>query len=275
MQQSKQYIFLIAFTFLAGFILVACASAPQFAVEPQEVALVVPEQPAEPQAELQQPAEPQAEPVTVVEVAALVETVSDEMVVEIEPVVTTSLVDWFQDRTLVEGAESTLVRMKHGVYATFSAVDLEPGEAYTLWWVIFNKPENCSNGECGVDDVFLVDEDGKRILADNGAPQRNVAGRAATSFSLLRATGTIVDEDGRAEFRAHLPVGDTTEANFGPGLLDAMTADVHLTARTHGPMIPGLLHEQLNTAWGGCPEGWPKSPCGNVQAAFHSQLERR
>jgi hypothetical protein len=108
---------------------------------------------------------------------ALSESDFDEMAVEIEPVVTTSLVDWFQDRTLVEGAESTLVRMKHGVYATFSAVDLEPGEAYTLWWVIFNKPENCSNGECGVDDVFLVDENGKRILADNGAPQRNVAGR--------------------------------------------------------------------------------------------------
>jgi hypothetical protein len=68
-------------------------------------------------------------------------------------------------------------------------------------------------------------------------------------------------------------VGDTTEANFGPGLLDSMTADVHLTARTHGPMIPGRLHEQLNTAWGGCPEGWPKSPCGNVQSAVYSQLE--
>ena len=188
---------------------------------------------------------------------------------EVEPIISTTFVQWVADYTAVEGATSSLTRMKHGLYMTFEATQLEPGEAYTVWWVIFDKPENCSDGACGVDDVFLVDEEDNFILTDEGARTFNLPGREATLFSEIRATGSIIDVDGTAEFRAHLPIGDGTEASFGTGLIDPMKAEVHLILRTHGAAIPGRIHEQMNTTWGGCPEGWPKTPCHNVQLSIH------
>lgn len=93
-------------------------------------------------------------------------------------------------------------------------------DALTLWWVIFNKSENCSDSKCSVDDVFLVDET-ETILKDaEGAPQPNEIGRAAAEISQLTATGTLVDQDGSAKFLARLSIGDINEAQFGPGLLN-------------------------------------------------------
>jgi hypothetical protein len=188
-------------------------------------------------------------------------------------VVSTTFIEKEGEGTVVEGAESTLVRMPHGLYMTFKTVDLTPGEAMTIWWAIFNKPENCSDHVCGIDDVFLVDEEGNRLKDEEGAARPNLPARAATEFSLLRATGSVIDVDGRAEFRAHLPIADTQEVYFGPGLLNVMGSEVHLVLRTHGPAIPGGLYEQLNTDWGGCPAGWPKDPCGDLQIAIHGAAE--
>ena len=58
----------------------------------------------------------------------------------VEPVVSTTFVEWEGERTVVEGATSSLTRMEHGLYMTFEAVSLEPGEAYTVWWAIFDAP---------------------------------------------------------------------------------------------------------------------------------------
>ena len=255
----KQNILVFTLIGLAAFSLAACGGATEPAPEPQEVAAVVPAQPTA----------PQAQPAVVVEPAVSAQPAVAEVQAEIEPVVSTTFVEWAPDGPMVEGAESTLVRMEHGFYATFSAVDLEPGDAYTMWWTIFNKPENCSDGECGENDAFIFDENGEPLLTDEGARKWNFPAHAATEFALGRATGTVVDTDGTAEFRAHLPLGDDTEFDFGPGLLNPFTAEVHLIIRTHSQMIPGLLHEQLNTPWGGCPEGWPKDPCKNVQLAIN------
>ena len=248
---------------LAAFSLAACAGAADSNPEPQQVVAVIPAEPAA----------PQAQPVAAVAEPAVVEPAVVEAQAEIEPVVSTTFVEWAPDGPLVEGAESSLVRMEHGLYATFSAVELEPGDAYTLWWVIFNKPENCSDGECGRNDAFMFDADGVQLLSDAGAPQWNFPAHAATEFSLGRASGSVVDVDGTAEFRAHLPVGDDTEFDFGPGLLDPFTPEVHLIIRTHSQMIPGKLSDQLNSPWGGCPEGWPKDPCKDVQIAIHGLPE--
>ena len=54
----------------------------------------------------------------------------------------------------------------------------------------------------------------------------------------------------------------------------ALMAEIHLIIRTHSQMIPGQLHEQLNSPWGGCPEGWPKDPCKDVQLAIHRPSEQ-
>jgi hypothetical protein len=143
-----------------------------------------------------------------------------------------------------------------------------PGDVVTIWWLIFNHPENCSES-CGLDDFAVVDEEGVRQYADDGSPLNNVMGQNATGFGQLRATGTIVDVDGSAEFRAHLFLGDDIEIDIGSGLLDALGSEVHLVARTHGPAIPGSIHDQMNTPWGGCPDSWPKDPCEDIQVAIH------
>lgn len=252
----KRYQQLIVMTCLlwVGLIAVACTS------------------PVESQAEAAAPVESlsQQQPLEIATLAPITEANTEPNAAPIEPIVNTTFVEWVGDETVVEGATSTLTRMEHGLYMTFDAVGLEPGEAYTAWWIIFNKPENCTDAECGLDDVFLMDENGDILLTEEGAEQFNLPGRQAIGFSLHRATGTVIDADGTAEFRAHLPVGDRTEVLFdGPGLLDPMKTEIHIAIRTHGPAIPGLLHEQMNTPWGGCPEGWPKTPCDETQFAIH------
>ncbi len=65
----------------------------------------------------------------------------------------------FADASVVEGASSTLARTKNGITATIQTDDLKAGNAYTLWWVIFNNPEKCEHAipgmsNCGEGDVF-------------------------------------------------------------------------------------------------------------------------
>jgi hypothetical protein len=269
----KQHILAFTVIGLIAISLVACAGVVVSAPEPQQVAAVVPAQPTA----------PQAQPAVVVEPAQSANPAVVETQEEVEPLVSTTFVNWVLDTPLrvdtpegpvVKEAESTLVRMEHGLYATFSAVELEPGDAFTMWWVIFNQPENCTDSKCGFDDVFSFDEMGDVIKTEVGARQWNFPAHAITGFALGRASGSVVDTNGTAEFRAHLPVGDAHEFDFGPGLLNPLTAEVHLIIRTHSQMIPGLLHEQLNTPWGGCPEGWPKDPCKDVQVAIRLPSEQ-
>jgi hypothetical protein len=84
---------------------------------------------------------------------------------------------------------------------------------------------------------------------------------------LLRADGLIVGNDGTAEFRGHLPVGDTTEAVAGPGLLDSMKAEVHAVLRDHMEPKSGMMSEMLNSMNGGCSEVFPGDPCFDPQFA--------
>lgn len=52
----------------------------------------------------------------------------------------------------VTGAFSTLDGTDEGM-ATKIRTRGNQGHALTLWYVIFNAPENCSDGVCGEDDV--------------------------------------------------------------------------------------------------------------------------
>lgn len=52
---------------------------------------------------------------------------------------------------------SRLLRNDNGVSFKINTAGIEPGTALTLWMVIFNKPENCTDGMCGEDDIFDAD----------------------------------------------------------------------------------------------------------------------
>jgi len=154
----------------------------------------------------------------------------------------------------------------------FNTVGLIPGDAVTVWWVIFNHPENCSDNDCGFNDIFEYDENHLLKLGETGLPIPYQPGRDATGWSLLGGGGHVVELDGSAEFHSHLPIGDVNEAIAGPGLLDPMKAEIHLVIRTHGPAIPNqTTHVQLNSDWGGCEKF--KDPCGDRQAAIFKLLE--
>jgi hypothetical protein len=167
---------------------------------------------------------------------------------------TTSPVYSFADSS-VKGT-STLVRNENGISATLHTSGLEANAAYTIWWVVFNLPENCS-APCNLDDLFI-----------NGDPALGMNWTAidAAQISLLWAAGHVTGSNGTGNFGASLAKGRVTgELLFGPGLIDARTAEIHLVARTHGSPIPGLIKEQIHTFGGGCEINY----CEDQQYSIH------
>jgi hypothetical protein len=57
---------------------------------------------------------------------------------------------------------------------------------------------------------------------------------AAAQPSVPHAAGRIIDDAGTARYGAHLRVGDTSGALFGPGLLGSRGAEVILVLPNHG-----------------------------------------
>ena len=155
---------------------------------------------------------------------------------------------------MLAGSTATLVRNDGGISTTVRTHGLEPGSAYTVWWVVFNSPAGCTPSEpghepeCGEDDIF----------------------RSEAQAAVLYAAGNVVGEDGRAGFGAHLSEGDTSGQIVGTssGLTNPREAEVHLVLRTHGRAVPGYVDDQVSTFNGGCNGGEPnEGQCKNVQAA--------
>lgn len=158
---------------------------------------------------------------------------------------------------------STLMRYDDAVDMTIHTTGLEPGHAYSVWWVIFNNPDACSD-ECNQDD-FPEGAPGGEVGAEPPDP--------AVEVSVLWATGVIVGSDGTADFSAHLQVGNPPGmVSFGPGLVDPMNAEIHLPVRSHGRAMVGHVAEQISTTQGLCEITKPdpgSSKCLDVQVAYH------
>lgn len=89
------------------------------------------------------------------------------------------------------------------------------------------------------------------------------------------AAGHVAGKSGKGNFSAHISVGEIFN--------NPLTAEVHLALRTHGPVQPEMMPDQIETIDGGCllPEiGFPSGPalypdsdivgyCANVQVAMH------
>lgn len=162
---------------------------------------------------------------------------------------------------------SLIVRQNDGVLALLRSADLTPGEAVTMWWVLFNAPEHCTDHECGDDDLTntaarpdILYADGK-IIRDSNA---NGASWRDAYFFAARAEGTA---DGS--------INPALLEMPALGLEDARRAEVHLVLRTHGPVVPALAHDMVTTFAGGC-TGFPASlgkggpnTCADIQFAVH------
>ena len=173
------------------------------------------------------------------------------------------------DASVIDATSSTLARTKNGITATLQTQELEAGDAYTLWWVIFNHPENCEYPipgitSCGEGDVFA------QPLGDTDV-----------KVSVQYAGGNIVGGTGRVDFGAYLQEGVTPDAPgqlvFGSGLIDSKKAEVHLVVRSHGRVFPPMEGTQLSTFGGACTaetdptDAGPEGPreCADVQFAAH------
>ena len=120
------------------------------------------------------------------------------------PVNSTSTVHRFADASEVDEAWSTLSRSNAGVVGTMHTSDLIPEDVVTLWWVVFNVPQNCSDA-CGDDDIFVVDENGALVIGENGA-ELNIEQIEAAQISVIGATGNVINENGEGHFSSTLSI---------------------------------------------------------------------
>ena len=150
------------------------------------------------------------------------------------------------------------------------AADDNRGEpvVVTMWWVIFNYPENCSDNSCGANDLVdapdLVDD--KKIKT-----------------SVVYGTGQVTDEEGRVMLVSSLyptdtdfggpgpaPFSDGLLRPFGKGLLNIAGAEIHLVMRSHGPVIDEHVDEQLTSLIdSGCQAKGGPNECRYILGAVH------
>ncbi|MBI2632012.1 hypothetical protein HYW75_03340 [Candidatus Pacearchaeota archaeon] len=169
----------------------------------------------------------------------------------------------FENGKVIRGGNSILKTSHSGASIVLHTTKLIPSSAVTLWWVIFNHPENCTHPEgnfrCGPNDL------------------ENLGGNSSIQSSVLYADGGIVRNNGDIDFQAFLPFNNTSGVLFGPGLINPTGADIHLVVRNHGLILPYIVKEQITTFGGGCNNapnntGIPgPNTCLDMQFAVHEQ----
>ena len=142
------------------------------------------------------------------------------------------------------GSEAVLERQRDCLQYSMTTTGLPPG-AYTNWWLIFNRPEECRDAPFGIP-----------CGATDAVPDTGVAA------SVFWATGGVVGIGGVGTFAGRTCIGGNlgTPASqhfFGPGLLDPQSAVVKLVVKYHGPGSDNseVLFSQTHTALGGCLKG--------------------
>lgn len=181
----------------------------------------------------------------------------------------TSTVDAINPILGVVTGTSTLHRSKNGITVNYKSTGLTPGYAYTMWWVIWNNPQECGiPGEC--------------IDSDFGNAE-------AVGVDVLFAAGHVVGKSGVGNFSGRLNTDDDSKSINEPfglppagGLHSGNTysAEVHLVLRSHGPAIPEMVNEQISSVGGGCeielgtfieiPD--EVGECGDIEFAIHSPV---
>ena len=160
--------------------------------------------------------------------------------------------------TFVLSGKSILTRYNNMVLVSIEAAGLEPGDAVTLWWVVWNNPQGCSDGICG-DDEFNPGNEGLLVAAE---------------AAVGNASGNVVKSNGTMEFGGVLRKNtmDDHQVVFGAGFsspylltVDPQDAEVHMVLQNHGQGRGGKkLREQLTYFEANC-----TPDCEDVQFSVH------
>lgn len=176
---------------------------------------------------------------------------------------------WFFDIENPVGS-AKLIRSPNGATAIFQTSGLPAGQAVTLWFIVFNNPDQCTETPCNVPmDLFTPGVDG----------------------DFHAGGGLVTGGSGNATFAGHLQVGDVSKSGrleLGLGgeapLMDPYGAEIVLAVHSHGPKLQGVqLKEQISTFSGGClnflgPNGFASSlddvpdadgECSTIQFSRH------
>jgi hypothetical protein len=146
-----------------------------------------------------------------------------------------------------------------------------PGHAYTLWYVIFNNPTACSDGECGEDDIFAAD--GSFNFAQIEAARISVlwgkAGDVANAAGRVKLDGGLAVGEVPTGPGIKVVIGDLDDGALVPGIvtgLETTAAEIHLVIQDHGPAQddPALLELQTTSFMGAC-----NPDCVDVQFSVH------
>lgn len=149
------------------------------------------------------------------------------------------------------------------------------GHAVTLWYVIFNAPENCSDDACGEDDIFLGGD------PNNGFDFNQI--EAARISVVYGGDGDVVNGGGRLALDGGLAEGEVPTGNrqvvigaadgaLVPGPVTglevgkARSAEIHIVLQDHGQAHtdPAQLERQLMGFHTAC-----NSSCEDIQFAIH------
>ena len=126
-----------------------------------------------------------------------------------------------------------MIRSRKAVDARLALSGLDANSAYTTWFVIWNDPSECATNPCGLTDL-------------------EVPGN-----TVFYATGFVTDNSGTANLSVHLRSGKLPDGLqvLIPGNLrknNGFDAEIHMIVRTHGPILPGLVGEQISMVGGAC-----------------------
>ena len=137
----------------------------------------------------------------------------------------------------------TMIRTKQSVDASLSLSGLDTNSAYAVWWVVFNKPENCVYGP----------------IADTGRACGG-PGSGDVPDSVFYAAGFVTGNSGNANISVHLnagklPAGMQPGAQVRkPGMLKrgkGLKAEFHMVLHRKGPILSDLA-DQIGSFAGGC-----------------------
>lgn len=137
---------------------------------------------------------------------------------------------------LVAGATATLVRQPNGVSFRLQTSNLNPGHAYTVWFVVINNPDACSATPCSGPDILL---------------------NSATQSQVTYGAGNIAGGNGTGAFGGAFRAGPVDGWLPNGFLGDPMTVDIHLVLNDHGPALAAYMPGMIHTYRGGCSDASP------------------